>query len=396
VNRTVLDWVLPAFDWRVRVTVVGLSPDWVASANRKWPTASVSTSSLITLEVTSAAVGLAPQRQVHSIVHWKDADTALISTNGAEAELHFSRETVCGTGVLRNVATIGALEAIFRSTAVLWLVRRGVLVIHASAVRRGNDGLCFLGESGAGKTTTARRLGREGFRRIADDVLALDVSERSWRMIPLPFERGGRTALVEAAPAVCRGAALVVKSAAGLAIEPAHDGPSCWRDALIMFPPGPGHADAMLELFARLCELPVARLAAPPSGRLGDAVAAWLEHLLAAPRTLDTGYPLGNDCPMGSLDGVLHVDRVVRRAPNVAWRVIHGAAVLVAPHSPTIQTLNPVATRIWELADGHTVPVIVDAIVNEFEVSRTEAEHDVMQFVSALERGGLLEGATGV
>lgn len=391
-----LDWVLPALGWRARVTVLGLSPDWLTSADRKWPTASVSTSSLLTLEVTSKAVGLEPQRQVHSVVTWRDADTAFVSTNGAEVELHFSGDAVHGKGVLRNLATIGALESVFRSVAVLWLARRGVLVIHASAVRRGDDGLLFLGASGAGKTTTARRLGREGFRRIADDVLALDVSERSWRMIPLPFERGGRPPLVEAAPAVCRGAALVVKSASALAIDPAPDGPRCWRDALIMFPPGPGHADTTLELFARLCELPVARLAAPPSGRLGDAVAAWLTTLLAAPRALDTRSPLGNDYPVSSPGASSPADRVLRRAPNVAWRVIHGAAVLVAPHSPTIQTLNPVATRIWELADGHTVPLIVDAIVNEFEVSRTEAEQDVMRFVSDLERSGLIEAASGV
>jgi hypothetical protein len=396
VNRTELDWVLPAFDWRTRVTVLGLPPEYVPFAQRRWPTAGAPPPFSLTLEVNADAVGLEPSLRVHTVVTWKDADTALVRTNGAEVEVCFASNALRGTGVLRDGACVGALEAVFRSVAILWLVRRGVLVIHASAVRRGDDGLLFLGASGAGKTTTARRLGREGFRRIADDAVAIDVSDRSWRMIPLPFERGGRPPLVEAAPATCRGAALVLKSASVLTIQPADDGPQGWRDALVAFSPGPGRTAAHLEHFATLCALPVARLAAPPFGRLGDAVAAWLEQLLATRRHLDKGPLLGKHGAMASHEGAPPPDRVLRRAPNVAWRVIDGAAVVVAPHSPTIQTLNPVATRIWELVDGYALAAIVDTIVNEFDVTRTQAEHDVVQFVSDLERSGLLEtgGAT--
>lgn len=392
-NRTELDWVLPAFGWRTRVTVLGLPAEHVALAQQRWPTAGAPPPFSFTLQVSAGPVGLERQRRVHTVVTWKDADTALVRTNGAEVEVCLASRGLRGVGMLRAGATIGALEAVFRSLVVLWLTRCSVLVIHASAVRRGDDGLLFLGESGAGKTTTARRLGREGFRRIADDMLAIDLSERSCRMIPLPFERGLRPPLVEAAPATCRGAALVIKGASALTIELAADGAQCWRDALITFPPGPGRAGAHLELFATLCALPVARLAAPPSGRLGDAVAAWLDQLLAAEHSLDNGDSFGNHTVMASSEGGVPSDHVLRRVPNVAWRVIDGAAVVVAPHSPTIQTLNPVATRIWELVDDLPLPAIVDTIVNEFDVARTQAEHDVMQFVSDLERGGLLEPA---
>jgi hypothetical protein len=82
--------------------------------------------------------------------------------------------------------------------------------------------------------------------------------------------------------------------------------------------------------------------------------------------------------------------RRVARAPNVAWRVLDGAAVLVAPSSPTVQTLNPVGTLVWTLADGRTVPEIVDAVMNDFEVERARASLDVERFVHELEGKGLL------
>jgi hypothetical protein len=83
-------------------------------------------------------------------------------------------------------------------------------------------------------------------------------------------------------------------------------------------------------------------------------------------------------------------ERLVARAPNVAWRVFDGAAVLVAPASPTIQTLNPVGTRVWELADGRTASAIVQSIVSEFEVTQSQAEGDVQRFVDEMVAKGLL------
>ena len=80
----------------------------------------------------------------------------------------------------------------------------------------------------------------------------------------------------------------------------------------------------------------------------------------------------------------------VARAPNVAWRILSGAAVLVVPSSPTVQTLNPVGTAVWELSDGRSIVDIVDAIVNEFEVERTQASLDVERFIREREGKKLL------
>jgi hypothetical protein len=81
---------------------------------------------------------------------------------------------------------------------------------------------------------------------------------------------------------------------------------------------------------------------------------------------------------------------LVQRAEGVAWRVLDGRAVLVAPSSPNIQTLNAVGTLVWQLADGRTQDAIVDAVVNEFEVTRTQASVDVEGFVQDLAGKGLL------
>lgn len=83
----------------------------------------------------------------------------------------------------------------------------------------------------------------------------------------------------------------------------------------------------------------------------------------------------------------------MRRAQNVAWRVIDGTAVLVVPGSPTILTLNEVGTKVWELADGRPESEIVAAIVNEFEVTRSQAEQDVERFMTEMQAKGVLVAA---
>lgn len=53
------------------------------------------------------------------------------------------------------------------------LYQRGFLVLHASTVQVGDEAICFLGESTAGKSTTALALFGEGYPVLADDVAAI-------------------------------------------------------------------------------------------------------------------------------------------------------------------------------------------------------------------------------
>lgn len=84
-------------------------------------------------------------------------------------------------------------------------------------------------------------------------------------------------------------------------------------------------------------------------------------------------------------------DQHPRRADQVAARIIDGNAVLVSPESSQLYWLNPVATRVWELATGeHTVADIAGQLCEEFDVERERAEADVREMVQTFVDGGML------
>ncbi|MCA0035165.1 serine kinase [Mesorhizobium sp. B263B2A] len=65
----------------------------------------------------------------------------------------------------------------------LLLHRRGLLVLHASAIAVAGKGAIFMGDKGAGKSTTASALIRAGHELLTDDVVALDLSNPDRPMI---------------------------------------------------------------------------------------------------------------------------------------------------------------------------------------------------------------------
>lgn len=69
-----------------------------------------------------------------------------------------------------NYPLLGAVLAIV-------LDMRGFLVLHGSAVTIGGRAALFLGDKGAGKSTTASALVAAGYGLLTDDVLAVDMSD---------------------------------------------------------------------------------------------------------------------------------------------------------------------------------------------------------------------------
>jgi len=127
---------------------------------------------------------------------WLSATHAAVYTNGATGSVDWSGNA---SDVLRAELRIypeGAPECLglfLRLLASLLLPSRQGLLVHASAIVVQDEGLLFLGESGAGKTTTARRAGREGAIRIADDLAIVHVeSEDRITVEACRFDRGGR------------------------------------------------------------------------------------------------------------------------------------------------------------------------------------------------------------
>ena len=73
------------------------------------------------------------------------------------------------------------------------------------------------------------------------------------------------------------------------------------------------------------------------------------------------------------------------RHPRLASRVLNGEAVLIDPDRNVVRMLNPVGSRIWELADGtRTIEQIADVLVEEFEVEPLQAHQSVAKFVDEL------------
>lgn len=80
----------------------------------------------------------------------------------------------------------------------------------------------------------------------------------------------------------------------------------------------------------------------------------------------------------------------VLRHPNIAWRGFERELALLDPAIGRLSTLNEVAGRCWELADGRSFEALVAQLLNEFEVERNELESDVRTFLDQLDQRGLL------
>ena len=82
---------------------------------------------------------------------------------------------------------------------------------------------------------------------------------------------------------------------------------------------------------------------------------------------------------------------VAKNNEKTAYRTINGEAVVVNLKDSTFHTLNPVATFIWEQADGQTkTKQMIEKICQEFEVDRDTAEKDCLEFLGELVSKGLV------
>lgn len=80
----------------------------------------------------------------------------------------------------------------------------------------------------------------------------------------------------------------------------------------------------------------------------------------------------------------------VRRHPDAVWRSFADELALLDPALRHLSSLNEVAARIWELADGRPLGGLIEQLLNEFEVERNQLDRDVRTFLDELHRRGLL------
>ena len=84
-------------------------------------------------------------------------------------------------------------------------------------------------------------------------------------------------------------------------------------------------------------------------------------------------------------------ETVIRRSPTALSRAFEHEVAVILPTASAVRVLNEVGARIWALADGRTLAEILDVLVNEYEVERTQLRVDAETFLSELQGRGLLE-----
>lgn len=78
--------------------------------------------------------------------------------------------------------------------------------------------------------------------------------------------------------------------------------------------------------------------------------------------------------------------------PSTASRVFGSDAVVISPAENMVRMLNPVGSRIWQLADGNnTVEDIAVILTQEFDVDLPHARRSTADFVEDLRSRNLLD-----
>ncbi|MFC2171840.1 PqqD family protein [Acidobacteriota bacterium] len=78
--------------------------------------------------------------------------------------------------------------------------------------------------------------------------------------------------------------------------------------------------------------------------------------------------------------------------PDTAWRAVDEECIIITPRKSVATVLNPVGTRVWQLADGNrSVKEIIEKILDEYLTERDAVEKDIEEFLTDLEKRGLLK-----
>jgi hypothetical protein len=95
---------------------------------------------------------------------------------------------------------------------------------------------------------------------------------------------------------------------------------------------------------------------------------------------------------MSPAEGVPRGDRVQLREDAVAWRLVGEEVVAIDLDRSTYLGVNRTGSLVWQtLADGATLGDLVTLITDHFDVDRNRAAEDLDDFLTRLERRGLVE-----
>ena len=85
------------------------------------------------------------------------------------------------------------------------------------------------------------------------------------------------------------------------------------------------------------------------------------------------------------------LDAVLKRSPDAAYRIYDGQATIVLPAHAEVNVLNEFGSAVWDAIDGRsTLAQILDRLLPEYDISREQAEADLLEFVATLQEHGML------
>jgi hypothetical protein len=85
-------------------------------------------------------------------------------------------------------------------------------------------------------------------------------------------------------------------------------------------------------------------------------------------------------------------ERFRLRASGLEWRSVEGEIVALDLPADTYLGLNQSGAVLWQaLAQGASADELVERLVGEYQIERSDAERDVRQFIAALQAQGVLE-----
>ena len=79
---------------------------------------------------------------------------------------------------------------------------------------------------------------------------------------------------------------------------------------------------------------------------------------------------------------VLYMEnKIPIKSPSTASQIIDDEAVIIVPSEQMVNVLNPVGSRIWDLADGRKcIAEIAEILTHEFAVPYETALKDAIEF----------------
>jgi hypothetical protein len=80
------------------------------------------------------------------------------------------------------------------------------------------------------------------------------------------------------------------------------------------------------------------------------------------------------------------LDMILTRSPDAAYRIYDGQATIVLPAKAEVNVLNEFGSAVWDAIDGQ----ILDGLLPQYDISREQAEADLLEFVAALQAHGMV------